>query len=387
MKRTGIMGGTFNPIHNGHLIVAQYAMEQYGLDEVIFMTGGNPPHKNQVTDCRLRYEMVKLALGGFEKFTADDYEVKKADYCYSIETIKHLKKKRSDEELFFIIGEDSLIDMTKWYKPDEILKLVPVLVYPRGTQNDLDEAIDKIKGILGGDIRPVNAPVFGVSSTEIRERIRTGKNVELMIPQRVAEYINQKKLYTERDEKDMKKKLEAALKPKRYRHSLGVCAEAVKLAEIYGADCDKAYTAGLLHDCAKGFDSKKQLELCKAYGLVLDDTTMQCHPVIHAPLGAEVARHEYGIEDEEILEAIRCHTVGKANMTKLDKIIYVADMIEPGRDFDGVEQLRKCAYKNLDDAVIMALKQSIVFNAKKEVSIHPATIEAWNFMLSKSNKK
>ena len=151
-----------------------------------------------------------------------------------------------------------------------------------------------------------------------------------------------------------KNKLKSTLSEKRYKHSLGVCDEAVKLAEKYGADTEKAYTAGILHDCAKGYDTDDQIKLCQKYGVVLDDITLAC---------------------------IMCHTVAKENMSLLDKIIYIADMIEPMRDFDGVEELRKAAYENIDRAFILGLKQSIVFNAQKNKIIHPNTLSAWNYML------
>lgn len=160
-----------------------------------------------------------------------------------------------------------------------------------------------------------------------------------------------------------------------------MCDEAVKLAEKYGADTEKAYTAGILHDCAKCYDTDEQIELCQKYGVVLDDITLACKPVIHAPLGAKIAKAEYGVNDKDVLDAIMCHTVAKENMSLLDKIIYIADMIEPMRDFDGVEELRKAAYENIDRAFILGLKQSIVFNAQKKKIIHPNTLSAWNYML------
>ena len=121
-----------------------------------------------------------------------------------------------------------------------------------------------------------------------------------------------------------KDKLKSTLSEKRYKHSLGVCDEAVKLAEKYGADTEKAYIAGILHDCAKGYDTDEQIELCQKYGVVLDDITLACKPVIHAPLGAKIAKTEYGVNDKDVLDAIMCHTVAKENMSLLDKIIYMS---------------------------------------------------------------
>lgn len=179
----------------------------------------------------------------------------------------------------------------------------------------------------------------------------------------------------------MKAKLKQALNPNRYRHSLNVCDEAVKLAERYGTDRNKAYTAGLLHDCAKGYTHEEQAALCKQFGIELDSITLACPAVIHAPLGGEIARHEYGINDEEIVDAIKYHTVARAGMTALDKIIYIADMIEPMREYEGVDRLRELAYEDLDKAVLVALRQSMEFNLKKNSIIHPNTLEAWNYIL------
>lgn len=184
----------------------------------------------------------------------------------------------------------------------------------------------------------------------------------------------------------MKEKLKKTLSEKRYAHCMGVCDEAVKIARKYGEDEEKAYIAALLHDCAKGFDIDTQIKLCNEYGIELDDITLKCPAVIHAPLGAVIAQKEYGIDDAEILVAIRVHTVGKENMSLLDKIIYIADMIEPNRSYDGVEELRKTAYEDIDTAFTAGLKQSIVFNAKRNKIIHPDTIIAWNYILGTLNK-
>lgn len=183
-------------------------------------------------------------------------------------------------------------------------------------------------------------------------------------------------------EKEMTEKLKSALKPKRYIHSLGVCETAVKLAKQFEVDRDKAYLAGLLHDCAKCFEHEKQLELCRQYGIELSEITLECPAVIHAPLGAAVARSEYGIDDEEILRSIALHTTGGCDMTKLDKIIYIADMIEPSRDYKGVDSLRKAAKEDLDKAMLMALQSTLKFNIKKGSIVHPDTIDAWNDLLT-----
>lgn len=180
------------------------------------------------------------------------------------------------------------------------------------------------------------------------------------------------------NKKEMQSKLRKALKKKRFEHSLGVRDEAARMAERFGADTEKAYIAGLLHDCAKCLKPEEEKDLITRYGYEPDEMTRLCHPVLHAPLGALIARHEYGVEDEEILDAIRYHTVARADMTLLDKIVYIADVTEPNRDYDGVELIRRLAAKNIDDAYREAVRQALTHNIKKETIIHPNTLDAWN---------
>jgi predicted HD superfamily hydrolase involved in NAD metabolism len=181
----------------------------------------------------------------------------------------------------------------------------------------------------------------------------------------------------------MKDKLKKALPEKRYRHSLGVAKEAVRLAKIYGADEEKAYIAGLLHDCAKGYTIEKQTELCDELKVDLDEASRMCPPVIHGFLGVEIAKSEYGITDDEILNAIKYHTVGKAGMTLLEKIIYIADMTEENRDFDGVDELRATVDKNLDETILKSITQQFKLQSERRSVIHPNIVYMWNDLIFK----
>lgn len=185
----------------------------------------------------------------------------------------------------------------------------------------------------------------------------------------------------------MKEKLSDALRKKRYEHSLGVCEEAVRMAKLFGADKDKAYIAGLLHDCAKCLTKEETEKIIDKYNIHLDIMTEKCEPVMHAPLGAVVAEHEYVITDVEILDAIRYHTVAREHMTLLDKIVYVADMTEPLRNYPGVDELRKASKRNIDEAYRMAVKFSLLHNIEKGSVIHPNTLEAWNEICEGSKGK
>lgn len=200
MIRTGIMGGTFNPVHNGHLIIASYAMEQYNLDEIWFITSGNPPHKRdkEMPDAMTRHKMLCLAVEDNSAFTPVDCEVRRADYSYTVNTLRNLRTSCPDRRFYFIAGQDSLHDIPKWYKPKEILSLAAMLVFPRGEGAALEAEIERVKGLFGGDIRPVDAPVFGVSSTQIRKRVFEGKSIRYIVPDKVREFIEENNLYKEK---------------------------------------------------------------------------------------------------------------------------------------------------------------------------------------------
>ena len=197
MIKTGIMGGTFDPIHNGHMIIAQYAYEALGLDEVWFMTSGNPPHKadSSRTNAELRHRMVELAIGQCEAFVPCDYEVKRSEFSYSAVTLKNFREMYPDREFYFIIGQDSLNYFDKWYHPEEIVKYAKIHVFPRGADRSLSEEISAARSKLDGDFIGIDMPLIGISSTELRKRVREGKSIRFMVPDAVEKYIREKGLY------------------------------------------------------------------------------------------------------------------------------------------------------------------------------------------------
>lgn len=193
--RIGIMGGTFDPVHNAHLLIAETAREQYDLDKIIFMTGGDPPHKSCGTDASKRFCMTRLAIADNEYFTDDDYEIKKNGKSYTVETLMYLREKSPEDKLFFIIGEDSLDDIGAWREPRKILEMATVLVFPRTTRGTLREKIGRAKRVFDGEIMMIDSPIIDISSTDIRERIKKGKSVRYMMPDSVREYIKENGLY------------------------------------------------------------------------------------------------------------------------------------------------------------------------------------------------
>ena len=198
MGKIGIMGGTFDPVHNAHLMIGELAMEEFGLDKILFLTGGNPPHKTErrILDARQRHRMVQAAIAGNGHFIPCDYEVKKESYCYTAETLAHFHRIYPKEQLYFIIGDDSLKNLMSWHEPETIMDLCTLLVYPRGPQNT-DSLIDALKERYRCDIRRIHAPRFDISSSMLRERIRQGHTVQYMIPDSVIEIIEENHFYKE----------------------------------------------------------------------------------------------------------------------------------------------------------------------------------------------
>lgn len=182
-------------------------------------------------------------------------------------------------------------------------------------------------------------------------------------------------------EEKIKKKLKKYINAKRYRHTMGVLEMAKELAECYDIDVDQASIAALLHDCAKELSGKELLKIAKAHEIKIDRLLLEEPQLLHGPVGAIIAKEDFGIDDEMVLDAIRYHTTGRKKMTKLDKVIYLADFIEPNRRYPGVEKLRKMAHINLDQGVLGALDESLSYLIKKGRLMHKYTVSARNDMI------
>lgn len=183
------------------------------------------------------------------------------------------------------------------------------------------------------------------------------------------------------NEREMDEYIKKNLKKDRYEHSLGVRDTAVKLAAKYSIDIEEARIAGLIHDCAKNMKSEEIIKLVKEYKYEADEMYMHFPPLMHGLAGAIIAKHIMGITDEEILNAITFHTTGRENMSTLEKIIYIADYIEPLRNFEGVEKLRKAAYENLNKALLLSFEASIKYVIDKGEILHMDTIKARNYII------
>lgn len=398
MRKIGIIGGTFNPIHKAHLRIALAAYEQYDLDEIWFMPAGNPPHKmiwDNVSP-KDRLEMVTRAIKEYPQFKVCDVEINKTEPCYTWKTLKELHKKYSDSfSFYFIIGADSFFQFADWVKPDKICRYAEILVAGRpGMSQNFKEAYKQQKiryqELFGNHFFEVESVPMDISSTEIREKLELGQDVTQYIPEEVISYIRQKNLYVNRyapqNLLEIQKEVQKELKPERFEHTLGVMYTAANLAYRYQVSPGSAMMAGLLHDCAKCLSDEKRLEICREQKIPISDIERKHPHLLHGKVGAFLAKKKYGIIDEAILHAISVHTTGCENMSSLDKIIFVADYIEPHRDkAPRLSQIRKMAYTDLDQCVYMILEDTINYLSAHPQDMDETTVKT--YMYYKNNLK
>lgn len=199
MKRYGVMGGTFNPIHMAHLYIAYEAKEKLSLDKVIFMPTGVPPHKlnSDILDSKERYNMVKLAIKDYEGFEISEYEIEKQGLSYTYDTLKWINEE--NVQVYFITGADCLLNIEKWKNPEGIFKLCTLVVFNRGgyNQSDVEKQKKYIEGKYNTTIISLDIANIEISSSEIRERINKDKRVDFFIPSSVNQYIKANGLYKE----------------------------------------------------------------------------------------------------------------------------------------------------------------------------------------------
>ena len=393
--KIGVYGGTFNPPHLGHLTAARAVFELLGLDLLLLIPAGLPPHKELPAGSptpEQRLEMTRLAgeqLGLGDKVRTLDIELERGGRSFTSDTLAQLKAQYPDSELWLLMGTDMFLTLQAWHEPEKILSLAGIAAFGR-TEEDTEELFSAQREYLyktypQARIFTLTIPgVIDVSSTELREKLAKGEGGNLLAPA-VYGYILREGLYN--TGADLKRLPISRLRPvalsylkhKRIPHVLGTEQEAIRLAERYGADVEKARVAALLHDCTKKLDMPAQLALCGQYGIALDELEQKALKLLHSKTGAAIARDVFGVDDE-IYSAIWYHTTGHADMTKLEKIIYLADYIEPSRDFPGVDTLRKVCYEDLDKGLLLGLEMTIEEMTAMGNPVHRATVEARDWL-------
>ena len=351
--KIAIYGGAFNPVHNEHVNIVRAAVERLGLDKVIVIPTAVSPHKRTCMTARgrERLETCRLAFADIPQAEVSDIELKRGGVSYSYVTCRHFAKKYKDDELYFIIGADMLATFHLWREPEEILKCVTLAVCAREDERELVDHIKEFRRRFKSETVDFGYVGKPVSSTRVRALAALGEDTAGLVPEAVRQYIKRIGLYALPELRGVKKYLDA----ERWAHTVRVtvcAAEHARIAGVYEID---AIYAAALHDCAKQLSEGAE----ELRGFTPPSGVPRT--VIHQFSGAYVAEHTFGFKDENILNAVRYHTTGRENMSPLEKLVYLADLLEEGRTFDGVEKLRKKFNADLNECLKSALKMQIKY--------------------------
>ncbi len=389
MARIGIYSGTFDPIHAGHIQAAEYACAALRLDKILLIPDGIPPKKQLPAESATAYqrlELTGLALKGREKLQVSDLALHLDGPSYSYAVVEAVRSRYPKDTLVFLLGSDMFLIFDGWLQKEKVLSQAELCVLCRGKADEAALRAQKEKlEAMGGKVHILSNPPAVISSTMLKRMLPLRCTGDYL-PEAVKEYIYSYGLYlTDKPMKnlpaeELKQVVCALLKPNRVAHVLGCAEEARHLAAHWGADETDAYRAGLLHDITKAMDGPLQLTLCQEYGIVLDKFSQENPKTLHALTGSYAAERIFG-EKEAVVSAIRSHTTGKANMNLLEKIIYVADYMEPNRNFPGVEELRKLAYSNMDQALKLGLTMTLNMLQSQKREISPASRSALQYLL------
>jgi len=371
--KIGIYGGTFNPPHLGHMAAANTAAQVLGLDKLIFIPTAVPPHKQLPEGSATpeqRLEMVRLIADNLnmpDVVQVSDIELRRQGKSYTVDTLMAMAALYPEAELWLLMGTDMFLSVHNWYQPEKIMELAGICAFGR-TEQDGEELFAPQRKFLqdkyNARLTTITLPgLVDISSTRLREALVAGHGEEYLCPA-VYGYIMMNGLYgvnadlKHLDLPELRACSYSMVRAKRIPHIKGTEEEAVRLARRWGVDETTARRAAILHDCTKYLDLDEQLELCRKYGVELDELEQRAVKLLHSKTGACIAKHIFG-EDDQVYRAIFWHTTGKADMSMLEKVIYLADYIEPTRDFDGVGPLRALAYEDIDKALLMGMDMTI----------------------------
>ena len=395
--RIGIYGGTFNPIHLGHMEAARFAARELKLDQLYLVPAGLPPHKNLSADAPLPEQRLELTRLGAEALDlpngaeALDLELRREGRSYTLDTLRELRERFPRDRLYLLMGTDMFLTFQDWRGPEKIAKLCTLCAFARREADSLSLLEDQkryLKKKLGAEVKVLDLPhIIEISSTRLRRALAEGAGREYLAPA-VYGYILREGLYGVNADlkhlslEDLRCAALSMLKHSRIPHVLGAEETAAALARRWGADEEAARRAALLHDCTKKLDREQHLRICRQYGIALDREELGADKLLHALTGSAVAKNVFGVTPE-IESAIRWHTTGKADMTKLEKIIYLADYIEPTRDFCDLTRLRQLAYEDLDRALLLGLTMAVADLKENGTAVHSNSVLARDYLKGK----
>ncbi len=369
--KIALFGGSFDPFHTEHLRLVRAAREALGLDRVFVIPSFVAPHKRwgAVASGKERLEMCKIALADEKYAEASDFELTSGGTSYTYLTCRAFRARYPDAALYFLLGADMLENFFRWKNPEGILDTVTLVACGRGAA-EVEPLREKFRSRFQKDF--IALPFTGreVSSRQIRVDIAFRKPAAL--PPAVAEYIAERGLYRY-------PAIPAALsleKEERREHSYRVAKLAVARARSANISEKKALLAAALHDCGKYVDAGSPLLAGFRFPRGVSAYEVP-PPVVHQYTGAFLAQHCFGVRDREILDAIRYHASGREDMTPLGKLIYLADLLEEGRSFEGLEELRALFWRDLDECLLAALRHQLDYLKRGKMPVYGLTERAY----------
>lgn len=389
MERIGIYGGTYNPPHVGHMRAAAHAIEALKLDRLLLIPNNIAPHKQMPEDAataQQRMDMLRMSAKGLEKTEILDLELQRDGKSYTSDTVTQIRKIYPEGELFLLMGTDMFLNFLTWHEYRTISDQVTLAVFYRGERGEQEAVCRQQERLEEMGIRVVRIcnPVTAISSTDLRRMLIFGCADPYLCPG-VGDYIRAQGLYdTGRDYKNLpmealEETVVKLLKENRVAHVLGCRDAAVELARQYGENEEDAARAGLLHDITKALDGPLQLTLCSEYDILLSKFSQENPKTLHALTGSLVAEQVFG-ENQAVVAAIRYHTTGRPAMSRLEKILYLADYIEVNRNFPGVDRLRAAAHRSLDEGMLMGLEMTLSQLREQKRQISQNSIDAARYL-------
>ncbi|MDR0557073.1 MAG: nicotinate (nicotinamide) nucleotide adenylyltransferase [Treponema sp.] len=395
--RLAILGGSFNPVHIGHLALADAVISTLHYDRVIFVPAFVSPFKPDanVENPQDRLDMLVSSIAGDPRLTVDDCELRRKGVSYTINTVDDIiRRYYPDGKPGLVIGDDLARDFTRWYKSDEILERADVIIVRRLYREGMDAPVFPFPHTA------LDNEIMDISSSTIRERIARDKNWRYLTPAGARSVIEDRRLYkpldkplsgglekpevAERAKKNapfsqivyMEQEARALVSPSRFLHSRNTALLCYDLCVRYGLDPLKGYLAGIVHDICKSFPEEELVRLARTDGEGMTKMERKKPSLLHARAGAALLKERYRVQDEAVLEAVRCHTMGRENMGPLAKIVFMADKIEVSRPEVKPSLRELCARPSvsLDELFAVALEETVIFLMSKEQDVSERTL-------------
>lgn len=410
--KLGVMGGTFDPIHLGHLRMAEEVREALDLDGVLFVPAGNPVFKKdrEVAAGPSRLQEVARAVASNPHFDVSPLEVQRPGDTFTVDTLAALKEMLPPTvELTFILGADAAAKLDQWRDRDRLAELARFAIATgRPDSPDSQTLMEKLTAAAPFQLDFVPVSSLEISSTAIRDLEEAGKSTRYLVTESVRSQEMKQRRGSSQEDRDpaalqgkdpyspeffeaRKKELAERVSPRRFEHSLAVSATAEALAKHYGVDADAARLAGLLHDWDKGFDDDAMADRVKELSMEdeLDpEVVASMAATLHGFTAAKALGREFPELPADVLQAISRHTVADEAMEPLDMVLYIADAIEPGRQFGAIDELRQAVGEvDLEELFFRTYAYWAMLIIERGRPLHPDTMKVWNTYAARRKAK